>query len=130
MSTSPNREAGYWRTGAVATTATTFRPLTGLQSTVCSTGEVAAMVSVNGVGSPMDLQVHMDGGPILQPGRVTFSPTPSGSMAMFTFLISTSAFEANDHHMVQVERRSTTGRQTSVRSATLNLLYREGTHQC
>src|ERR1019366_2123984 len=130
MSASPNRQEGFWRSRPVSTSATTYRALTGLQANICSIGEGAATVSVNGVGAPLALQAHLDLAPLLQPGSVTFSPTARGSIASFTFLVSTSPFEANDHHFFQVEWRSMTGQPTSIKSATLNLLYREGTHRC
>jgi hypothetical protein len=92
MSASPNRDSGSWRSTPVATAATSYRALGGLQSNICSTGEVTATVSVYGVGAPMGLRVRIDYGALLAPGSVVFSPTPSGTMASFTFLISTSAF--------------------------------------
>jgi hypothetical protein len=130
MSASPGRAWSSWRSSPISTTATTYRSLGGLRAKICSTGEVAATVSVYGAGPPLGLQVRIDDGALLEPGAVRFSPTPSGSMASFTFLISTSAFEANDHHVLQVEWRSITGRQTWIRSATLNLIYQLGTHGC
>ena len=130
MSASPDRDSGSWRSTPVATTTSSYRSLGGLQSDICSTGEIIATVSIYGAGPPIGLQVRMDDGALLAPGPVAFSPAPSGSMASFTFIVSTSAFEANDHHFFQVEWSSLTGQRTWIRSATLNLIYQVGTHRC
>ena len=127
-----NRQYGTWRSAGVSTTySTNLRQLTGLGARICSRGEVSATLSVDGAGAPMQLQVRVDGGEAAAPGQVVFSPFGTrGTIASFTFLTSTQPFEANDHHVFEVDWRSATGQRTILYSATLNLLYQQGTKAC
>jgi hypothetical protein len=48
----------------------------------------------------------------------------------FTFVQNVGPFEANDHHVFDVEWRSPTRRTTTLERGTFNLQYQRGTHRC
>lgn len=130
MSSALDRQAAVWRNLPASTTSKTFHEVPGLSHTICALGEVGVTVSLNGHGSPMGVQVRVDGGPVAKPGPVRFSPSGAVDATSFTFLQSVSPFEANDHHNFSVEWRSPTGGSTTLNSATLQLTYQRGTQAC
>lgn len=126
----PNRNLGRWTTTAVSTTSRSFRPLGGMGARICAAGAVEASVSVNASGAPLQFLVLVDDGAVIAPGAVTLTPVGRGTVGTFGFLANAQPFEANDHHAYQVEWRSLTGGSTRIASATMDLLYQEGTHGC
>jgi hypothetical protein len=125
-----NRQLVTWRDAPVSTVSRSFLQLTGLSGRICDAGAFSASVSVYGAGAPMQLQVHIDGGALMAPGAVTFSPGPGSTIGTFTFVGNAQPFEANDHHLYEVEWRSLTGHPTTITSATMTLLFQRGTHTC
>jgi len=129
-SSQPNAQYSLWRTAPTSTANRSFGPLTGLGVRICAAGAVSATVSIYGAGGPMQFEVLVDDGGAMAPGRVTFTPVGAGTVAAFTFISNAQPFEANDHHVYQVEWRSATGQRSTALSATLNLIYQHGTHAC
>jgi hypothetical protein len=130
MSSSVNRQLGVWRSVPASTTSQSFHAVPSLRASVCAIGEVAVTVSLSGAGAPMLVQVRQDGGRVLAPGAVRFAPGVSGRSGAFTFLARTQPFEANDHHLFQVEWRSPTGATTTLLAETMNLTYQRGSQGC
>jgi hypothetical protein len=120
-----NRQALTFRTHAVATQSTTFRPLPAISPLTCSRGPVAVTVSMRLTGGPVDLRVLVDnvseGAGILRPGAVRFRPGASS----FTFVGRVGPFEASDGHSFDVQWRSPTGQRVISRKATVVAQYRD-----
>jgi hypothetical protein len=92
--------------------------------------EVTAELSVELHGSAAGFQIRVDGGAVMHPGAVRFIPSNPHQSFSFTFVQSVAPFEANDHHVFDVEWRSPNGKRTTLEKATLNLQYERGTHRC
>ena len=120
-----NRQALTFRTHAVATQSTTFRPLPAISPLTCSRGPVAVTVSMRLTGGPVGLRVLVDnvseGAGILRPGAVRFRPGASS----FTFVGRVGPFEASDGHSFDVQWRSPTGQRVISSKATVVAQYRD-----
>jgi hypothetical protein len=92
--------------------------------------QVTATLSVELNGSPAGFQIRVDNGGLMQPGAVRFVPAGPHDSFSFIWVVSVSPFEANDHHVFDVEWRSPTGRATKLERASLNLQYKRGTQRC
>jgi hypothetical protein len=126
-----DQQAGMSTSTSATTTSTTFRPLPGLHGlNVCALHQVSATLSVVLHGAPAAFQVRVDGGPTMAPGAVRFAPVGKHDFSSFTFLRSVGPFEANDHHVFDVEWRSPTGAPATLDRGTLNLLFERGTQAC
>jgi hypothetical protein len=126
-----DHQASKFTTTTQTISSSTFRAVSGLSGlTICALNQVTATVSVEITGAPASVQVRQDGGPIIQPGAVRFVPAGPHDSFSFTFLANVSPFEANDHHVFDVEWRSPTGRSTTLERGTLNLQYQQGTQAC
>jgi hypothetical protein len=130
-SSSLDLQASRWTTSGASTASRRFaaiRQLSGLN--VCAARGVTAELSVELHGSAAGFQIRVDGGAVMHPGAVRFIPSAPHQSFSFTFVQSVAPFEANDHHVFDVEWRSPTGRRTTLEKATLNLQYERGTHRC
>jgi hypothetical protein len=124
-------QASKFTTTTQTTSSTTFRAVGGLSGlTICALHQVTVTVSVELTGAPASVQVRQDGGPVIKPGAVRFVPVGPHDSFSFTFLANVFPFEANDHHVFDVEWRSPTGRSVTLERGTLNLQYQKGTQGC
>lgn len=131
FSSSLDRQASKWTTTTATTSSRTFRPIAGLSGlNICALNQVTATLSVGLNGAPAGFQVHVDGGPVMPPGRIRFVPAGTPDSFSFDFVMSVSPFENNDHHVFDVEWRSPTGRPAVLERGTFNLQYQQGTHSC
>lgn len=130
-SSSLDQQSSRWTTDPITTTSRTFHVVPALSGTIiCAEDQVTATLSVQGSDAPMGLQIRVDGGALMEPLAVRFSPNGSFDSTSFTFVIAVGTFEADDHHAFQVEWRSPTGAATSLLKGDLNLQYQTGTHGC
>jgi len=131
FSSSLDLQTSKWSTTTATTSSTTFKTIPALASpTICALNQVTATLSVELNGAPAGFQIRVDGGGLMQPGAVRFNPAGAHDSFSFTFVMSASPFENNDHHGFDVEWRSPTGKATTLERATLNLQYEHGTHSC
>jgi hypothetical protein len=130
-SSSVDLQASRWTTTAVSTSSTTFQRIPSLSGmNVCALNQVTAMLSVEVNGAPAGFQIHVDVGPLMQPGAVRFVPAGVHDSSSFTFVKAVGPSENNDHHVFDVEWRSPTGKPTTLERGTFNLVYQRGTHSC
>jgi len=131
FSSSLNRQASKWTTTIATTSRKTFTPIPGLSGlNICALNQVTAALSVELNGAPAGFQIHVDDGPIMQPGKIRFVPAGAHDSFSFDFVMSVGPFENNDHHVFDVEWRSPTGSPAVLERGTLNLQYQQGTHSC
>jgi hypothetical protein len=126
-----DRQAARWRTAPVSTSSTEWRNVPGLSTTRCARDQVTAMLSVNVEGGPVRFRVVPDGVPEapFHPGWVVFDPTGIESFS-YTFVDDMAPFEADDTHRFDVQWRSPTGAEITLRKAVFNILYEQGTQGC
>ena len=130
-SSSLDLQSSQWTTTAAQTSSSRFQSITALGGlNICATNQVTATLSVELSGAAAGFQIRVDGGALMQPGAVRFQPVVPHQSFSFTWVMNVSAFEANDHHVFDVEWRSPTVAPTKLERATLNLQYQRGTHQC
>jgi hypothetical protein len=131
FSSSLDRQASKWTTTSAATSSTTFKPIPALSGlNICALHQVTAALSVELSGAPASFQIHVDGGPIMPPGKVRFVPAGSHDSFSFEFVMAVGPFENNDHHVFDVEWRSPTGNRAVFERGTFNLQFQRGTHSC
>jgi hypothetical protein len=122
------RQSARWTTSAVSTSSTTWRNVPGLVLTRCTLNQVTLMLSVNVEGAPVRFRVKIDDAATMKPTSSRFVPHGTESFA-YTFVGNTGPFEANDHHLFNVQWRSPSGAQVTLHQAAINLLFQRGT-QC
>jgi hypothetical protein len=131
FSSSLDLQASKWTTTSATTSSTTFTRIPGLSGlNICALNQVTAALSVELSGAPASFQIHVDGGPIMPPGKIRFVPAGPHDSFSFDFVMSVSPFENNDHHAFDVEWRSPTGKPAVLERGTFNLQYQKGTHSC
>ncbi len=131
FSSSLDLQASKWSTTTATTSSTTFKTIPALSGlNICALNQVTATLSVELNGAPAGFQIRVDGDGLIQPGTVRFDPAGPHDSFSFTFVMSASPFENNDHHAFNVEWRSPTGRTTTLDRGTLILQYEHGTHSC
>jgi hypothetical protein len=131
VSSSLDLQAARWTTTATTTSSSVFRAipqLSGLR--ICALNQVTATLSVGLDGAPAGFQIRVDGDGVMQPGPVRFVPVGPHDSFAFTWVRGVSPFEANDHHVFDVEWRSPGGKAATLERATFNLQYQRGTHRC
>jgi hypothetical protein len=122
------RQSARWTTSAVSTSSTTWRNVPGLVLTRCTLNQVTLMLSVNVEGAPVRFRVKIDDAATMKPTSSRFVPHGTESFA-YTFVGNTGPFEANDHHLFNVQWRSPSGAQVTLHQGAINLLFQRGT-QC
>jgi hypothetical protein len=131
FSSSLDLQASKWTTASATTSSTAFAPIPGLSGlNICALNQVTAALSVELSGAPASFQIHVDGGPIMPPGRIRFVPAGPHDSFSFDFIMGVSSFENNDHHVFDVEWRSPTEKPAVFERGTFNLQYQKGTHSC
>ena len=96
----------------------------------CPRGQVAVDVSLAFTGA-IDYKVIIDDGPTALPGPITVNaPSRGSTTSSFTFLWNAQAFEANDHHYVQLWWRATSASGATLRAASLVAQYQQGSLRC
>jgi hypothetical protein len=131
FSSSVDLQASKWTTTTATTSSTAFRPIANLSGrNICALNQVTATLSVELNGAAAGFHIRVDGGPLMRPGAVRFVPAGPHDSFSFTFVLSVSPFENNDHHSFSVEFRSPSGKATTLEQGTLNLQYQKGTHSC
>jgi hypothetical protein len=109
------------------TSRTAWGPVPGLTSTlVCARGEVSATLSVTVSGAPVQFHVRIDSGGVMDPGAATFDPGARTRSFSFTFVGRLGAFEGSDGHTFDLQWRSPSGSQVTLRRGALNLLFHVG----
>ena len=130
-SSSLNLQSSRWTTTAAATSSSRFQAVPQLSgSNICAANQVTATLSVELSGAAAGFQVRVDGGAVMQPGAVRFIPVVPHQSFSFTWVMTVSTFEGNDHHVFDVEWRSPNVQQTKLERATVNLQYQRGSHKC
>jgi hypothetical protein len=130
-SSSLDLQASRFTTTSVTTSSKTFQAIPGLSGlNVCALHQVTAALSVELNGAPAGFLIRIDGGATMQPGAIRFVPAGPHDSFSFTFVNSVGPFEANDHHVFDVEWRSPTGAATTLERGTFNLQYQRGTQSC
>jgi hypothetical protein len=130
-SSSLDLQASKWTTTSATTSSTTFKPIPSLSGlNICALNQVTAALSVELSGAPASFQIHVDGGPIMPPGKIRFVPAGPHDSFSFDFVMGVGPFENNDHHVFDVEWRSPTGKPAVFERGTFNLQYQQGTHGC
>ena len=130
-SSSVDLQASKFTTSTVTTSSKTFHPIPGLSGlNICALDQVTAALSVELNGAPAGLQVRVDGGGTMAPGAIRFVPAGAHDSFSFTFVQGVGPFEADDHHVFDVEWRSPTGAATTLERGTFNLQYQRGTQGC
>ena len=131
LSSGLDLQASSWTTSDVSTSSTRWheiRALSGLS--ICSRGQVSAIVSATLRGSPARFRVVIDGtSAAMRPGAAQFMPAGEESFS-YTFVKTTAAVEDDDTHVFDVQWRSPTGNRVTLTSGDLNLLYQQGTRKC
>jgi len=131
FSSSLDLQASKWATTSATTSSTKFTRIPSLSGlNICALHQVTAALSVELTGAPASFQIHVDSGPIMQPGVIRFVPAGPHDSFSFDFVISVSPFENNDHHVFDVEWRSPTGKRVVFERGTFNLQYQRGSHSC
>src|SRR5262249_36533228 len=131
VNSSLDLQASRFTTTATSTSSTAFRRIASLSGlNICALQQVSATPSGELNGAPASFQVHVDGGPLMQPKAIRFVPAGPHDSFSFTFVNPVGTFEANDHHSFDVEWRSPSGRPTTLERGTFNLLYQVGTQSC
>jgi hypothetical protein len=120
-----DRQRAKFRTDAVTTSSTAWHNVPELGVTICSINEVSATVSVTLSGARARFRVLREGSTVIRPGPAEFAPNGVESFS-FTFVTNTGPIGGDDHHALQVQWRSPTGAQATMRSGDLNVLYELG----
>jgi hypothetical protein len=130
-SSSMDLQASKFTTSAATTSSKTFHAIPGLSGlNICALDQVTATLSVELNGAPGGFQIRVDGGGTMPPGAIRFVPAGPHDSFSFTFTQGVGPFEANDHHVFDVEWRSPTGAATTLERGTFNLQYQRGTQSC
>jgi len=130
-SSSLDLQASKVTTSTASTASRTFHPVPGLSGlNICALHQVTATLSVELTGAPAGFQVRVDGGGTMPPGAIRFVPAGPHDSFSFTFVRGVGPFEANDHHVFDVEWRSPAGAATTLERGTFNLQYERGTQSC
>lgn len=130
-SASVNRQVSAFTATQVSTSSTSFKPVPGLTGLpACALHQVSATLSVELSGAPAGFRVRIDSGAVMEPGAIRFVPSGAHDSFSFTFVRSVSPFEANDHHVFDVEWRSPSGSVVTLGRGTFSLLFERGTHSC
>jgi hypothetical protein len=93
---------------------------------VCAVNEVSAQVNLVLRDGPVAIRLRIDGTEVLaHPGAVSFRPGP-GRVFSFGFAEHVAPFEANDLHQIEVQWRSLTGSQVTMKRGMVNLVFEQG----
>jgi hypothetical protein len=94
---------------------------------VCAINEVSANVNLVLRGGPVAFRIRIDGTSevLAHPGAVSFRPGP-GRVFSFGFAEHVAPFEANDLHQLELQWRSLTGRQVTLKRGMVNVLFERG----
>jgi hypothetical protein len=123
ITTKFNREKLVWRQHSAATSRTTFFRLGNFSRLrVLAKGGMAATVSGNFTGNPVEIRVK-DGGKVFKPGRAHFDPAAGTTSFSFSFVAPGSRVPAC--HSITVEWRSPTGAAVTFKRGDLILSYRK-----
>ena len=129
FSSSLDLQASKWTSTSVSTWSRTFRTIPSLSGlNICALNQVTAALSAQVSGAPAAFEVLIDDGPTMPPGAIQFVPAGPHDSFSFNFVRSVGPFEANDHHVFDVEWRSPTGKRILLERGTFNLQYQKGKH--
>ena len=126
-----DRQAARWSTTPATTSSRAWRNVPRLAITRCTVNQVTATVSLTLRGGPALFRVVTDGVPEapMAPGPARFVPDGTESFA-YSFVGRTAPFEADDDHRFNLQWRSPTGADVTLRRGALNLQYERGTQGC
>jgi hypothetical protein len=126
-----DHQSARWTTTAATTSSKNWRNVPRLVLVRCTLHQVTASVSVTVSGAPVEFRVIIDGVPEapMKPGPARFVPSGTESFS-YDFVGRTAPFEADDSHAFNVQWRSPTGGNVTLRRGVLNLLFQNGTQGC
>jgi hypothetical protein len=126
-----DRQAAKWTTTPTTTSSRAWRNVPRLAITRCTVNQVTATVSLTLRGGPAAFRVVTDGVPEapMAPGPARFVPDGTESFS-YSFVGRTAPFEADDDHRFNLQWRSPTGAEVTLRRGALNLQYERGTQGC
>jgi hypothetical protein len=126
-----DRQVAEWTERNATTSSTGWRNVPRLSRIqACTLSQVTADVTVTVSGAPVLFRMIIDTeeGP-MRPGPARFVPDGKESFSA-TFVRRTFPFEDDDTHSFSLQWRSPTGQPVTLDSGVVNLLFKEGTHNC
>lgn len=125
------REPEQWTVTPAQTSSPTFEDLPGIMPiSICSTGNVAATISVELEGAPAGFRVLVDGAQGMAPGLVRFTPAGPLDSFSFTFVQDLLQVGSSNRHILQVQWRSPNSLRTSLQRGTIDIRYQGASTGC